>query len=133
MARPDRPIDFQVLNSMGNSGQGAMHVLGYPVVLNSASASPIVGLTHGAHALVGDSPDQLAARVVEPMRNSARARQLGNAATDLVRAISAGSTLLLRCIAGCSSSYSGRDRQTKGSGMSYGTKPAWAPGILSAA
>jgi glycosyltransferase involved in cell wall biosynthesis len=60
--------------------------MGCPVVLNSASARPIVGLTNGVHALVGDSPDELAAHVVELMQDNGRARQLGQAGMGLVRA-----------------------------------------------
>lgn len=59
--------------------------MGCPVVLNSASAHPIVGLTPGEHALVGDSPGELADCVVELMQNRARARQLGQLAMGLVR------------------------------------------------
>jgi glycosyltransferase involved in cell wall biosynthesis len=60
--------------------------MGCPVVLNSASADPIVGLTHGVHALVGDSSGELAARVVELMQDNVRARRLGQMAMGLVRA-----------------------------------------------
>jgi glycosyltransferase involved in cell wall biosynthesis len=60
--------------------------MGCPVVLNSASAGPIVGLTPGMHALVGDSTGELATRVVELMQDSAKARKLGEAGKGLVRA-----------------------------------------------
>lgn len=60
--------------------------MGCPVVLNSASAGPIVGLECGVHALVGDSPVELAACVADLMQDSARARELGQAAKNLVRA-----------------------------------------------
>jgi glycosyltransferase involved in cell wall biosynthesis len=60
--------------------------MGCPVVLNTASANPIAGLTPGVHALVGDSTRELAAHVVELMQDSARARLLGQAAMGLVRA-----------------------------------------------
>lgn len=60
--------------------------MGCPVVLNAASADPIVGLTHGVHALVGDSTRELATHIVELMQDSDRARQLGEAARGLVRA-----------------------------------------------
>ena len=60
--------------------------MGCPVVLNTASADPIVGLTHGVHALVGDSTSELATHIVELMQDSGRARQLGEAAMGLVRA-----------------------------------------------
>jgi glycosyltransferase involved in cell wall biosynthesis len=58
--------------------------MGCPVVLNSASAGPIVRLRNGEHALVGDSPSELAGHVVELMRDRERAGDLGRAAKDLV-------------------------------------------------
>ena len=60
--------------------------MGCPVVLNTASASPIAGLEDGIHALVGDSPDELADHVVALMQDNVRAHQVGQAARELVRA-----------------------------------------------
>jgi hypothetical protein len=60
--------------------------MGCPVVLNTASASPIAGLKEGIHALVGDNPNELADHVIALMRDSVRAHQLGQAAGELVRA-----------------------------------------------
>jgi hypothetical protein len=59
--------------------------MGCPVVLNSASAYPIVGLMNREHALVADGAAELAAHVVELMRDQAQARKLGEAARELVR------------------------------------------------
>ena len=58
--------------------------IGCPVVLNSASSSPIVGLKPGVHALVGDSPSEFASHVAELMQDRGRANQLGQAALGLV-------------------------------------------------
>ena len=58
--------------------------MGCPVVLNTASASPITGLKEGVHALVGDNPSELANHVVAIMQDNMRARQLGRAARELV-------------------------------------------------
>ncbi len=58
--------------------------MGCPVVLNSASAHAMSGLTNGVHALVGDSPDQLARHVAELMQDSERASQIGEAGMALV-------------------------------------------------
>lgn len=59
--------------------------MGCPVVLNEASAGPIVGLESGAHALVGASAAEIARHVVELMNNREYAGTLGRAARDLVR------------------------------------------------
>jgi glycosyltransferase involved in cell wall biosynthesis len=58
--------------------------MGCPVVLNSASAGPIVGLRDGVHGLVGDSSLELAARVVELMQDGTHGHELGQAARSLV-------------------------------------------------
>ncbi len=58
--------------------------IGCPVVLNSASASPIAGIEDGVHAVVGDSPRELASHIVALMQDRARARQIGEAARELV-------------------------------------------------
>jgi glycosyltransferase involved in cell wall biosynthesis len=60
--------------------------MGCPVVLNTASASPIAGIQDGIHAVVGDSPRELAFHIVSLMRDRERARLLGEAALELVRA-----------------------------------------------
>jgi glycosyltransferase involved in cell wall biosynthesis len=60
--------------------------MGCPVVLNTASASPIVGIQDGIHAVVGDSPRELAFHIVALLQDKARARQLGEAARELVLA-----------------------------------------------
>ena len=59
--------------------------MGCPVVLNTASASPITGLKEDVHALVGDGPSELANHVVALMQDRVRARQLGRAARELVQ------------------------------------------------
>lgn len=59
--------------------------MGCPVVLNSASASPIAGLDPGVHALVGDNPSELAAHIVLLMQDREQARRLGQASMGLVR------------------------------------------------
>lgn len=59
--------------------------MGCPVVLNSASASPIVGLERGVHALVGDTSDELASHVVDLMLDRPRGQQMGHSAMNLVR------------------------------------------------
>lgn len=58
--------------------------MGCPVVLNSASASPIAGFEDGVHAVVGDNPRELASHIVALMQDRARARQIGEAARELV-------------------------------------------------
>jgi glycosyltransferase involved in cell wall biosynthesis len=58
--------------------------VGAPVVLNTASARPIVGLVKGVHALVADSPTEFAAHVVYLMRDKENARKLGEKASELV-------------------------------------------------
>ncbi|MGY4712357.1 glycosyltransferase family 4 protein [Mycolicibacterium sp. CBM1] len=59
--------------------------MGCPVVLNPQSAEPIVGLQNGEHALIGENPAELAVRVIELMRDPARASDLGQAAKELIR------------------------------------------------
>ncbi|WP_167106251.1 glycosyltransferase family 4 protein [Mycobacterium sp. DL592] len=59
--------------------------MGCPVILNSASASPIAGLVPGLHALVGDGAQSIANHIVTTMQNTEQARQLGGAAMDLAR------------------------------------------------
>ena len=59
--------------------------MGCPVVLNDASASPIVGLEHDVHALIGETPGALADATVQLMLDRPRATRLGQAATGLVR------------------------------------------------
>lgn len=59
--------------------------MGCPVVLNSASAGPIVGLEDGVHASVGDNPVALASHITELMQNRKRAAEIGAAARYLVR------------------------------------------------
>ena len=59
--------------------------MGCPVVLNSASAAPIVGLANGVHALVGDTADELATHALQLMNDRARAREIGEAGMRLVR------------------------------------------------
>lgn len=60
--------------------------MGCPVVLNPASADPIVGLNNGEHALIGDGPGEIARHVVELMNNREYAGSLGQSAKGLVRA-----------------------------------------------
>jgi len=59
--------------------------MGCPVVLNSASSKPIQGLTPGVHALVGDTPSEIAEKIHDLMVDRTRARELGEAARTLVR------------------------------------------------
>lgn len=61
-------------------------MMGCPVVMNTASALPMVGLTSGVHALVGDSPEDLAEHIAALMLDGVRARNLGMAGMELVRA-----------------------------------------------
>lgn len=60
--------------------------IGCPVVLNSRSAGPIPGFIDGIHALVADEADEFATRIVDLMQDRSLARDLGRAATGLVRA-----------------------------------------------
>ncbi|OBJ36181.1 hypothetical protein A5630_07225 [Mycolicibacterium mucogenicum] len=59
--------------------------IGCPVVLNSVSAGPIVGLKNGIHALVGDGPAELADQIAAAMQDRVRAQRIGSAARELVR------------------------------------------------
>jgi glycosyltransferase involved in cell wall biosynthesis len=59
--------------------------MGCPVVLNSTSARPIVGLTHGVHALIGDDQAEIANHIVDLLENRTHACEIGQAAMGLVR------------------------------------------------
>ncbi|MBB3607011.1 glycosyltransferase involved in cell wall biosynthesis [Mycolicibacterium sp. BK556] len=60
--------------------------MGCPVVLNPASAGPIAGLNDGEHALVGDSPADIARHVVTLINSREYAGNLGRSARGLVQA-----------------------------------------------
>lgn len=59
--------------------------MGCPVVLNPASADPIVGLENDVHALVGDSSEEIARHVATLMEDRETAVRLGQAGMELVR------------------------------------------------
>jgi glycosyltransferase involved in cell wall biosynthesis len=59
--------------------------IGCPVVLNSISAGPIVGLENGVHALIGNGPAELADQIAAAMQDRGLAQQIGSAARELVR------------------------------------------------
>ncbi|GAA2411588.1 glycosyltransferase family 4 protein [Mycolicibacterium llatzerense] len=58
--------------------------MGCPVVLNGASARPIVGLEPGVHALVGHTPREFADHVITLMSDASRAARIGQSARSFV-------------------------------------------------
>lgn len=58
--------------------------VGSPVVLNGASARPIMGLEPGIHALVGHTARELADHVVTLMSNTSRGAEIGQSARAFV-------------------------------------------------